>query len=460
MKMPYVSSATLLLLIAADAFSTSRRQRTFTALSASNRKSSFVEEEAQRLQLEEKGADVVGADFFGGNKQKDELFDPVAEANANLVAGNQKYNRLDDPDAFDDLGKAVTASLQQQLNALLYVEEAMPSDPEYAYAPAILWETPLDVANKESPWDEVRKCLDWYSRMDVSIISAKATSNGGGVNLRWAISLVWPIFWEARVLLTGTTQLTLQGKTIVQQVDTLDQKDVLSTISPQIRPRFWDTYHIGMTPSAEISPMVAEGSLFSNLKPYKVYQIPPRLVYQPSILDDGDREDANAASLPNHCFCDVIKTMGPNRQRYVPTSPVEVQLIRNSNDQTRIVWTIPLSIEIQTNALLPLPTVDEETLPEAMAEAAYKYQERRKVATVPYGGFPQDPEVPGLRKKLYEQVMKDGLKPKLDENDRPQFFFRQNNVKACYTEGGLGMSVYEWRPKFVESNEVGIELEL
>jgi Ni,Fe-hydrogenase I small subunit len=79
---------------------------------------------------------------------------------------------------------------------------------------------------------------------------------------------------------------------------------------------------------------------------------------------------------------------------------------------------------------------------------------------VPYGGFPQDPEVPGIRKKLYEQVMKDGLKPKLDENNRPQFFFRQNNVKACYTEGGLGMSVYEWRPKFVESNEVGIELEL
>jgi hypothetical protein len=183
-------------------------------------------------------------------------------------------------------------------------------------------------------------------------------------------------------------------------------------------------------------------------------------MYQPSILDDGDREDANAASLPNHCFCDVIKTMGPNRQRYVPTSPVEVQLTRNSNDQTRIVWNIPLSIEIQTNAMFPLPGVDEETPPEAMAEATYKYQERRKVATVPYGGFPQDPEVPGIRKKLYEQVMKDGLKPKLDENNRPQFFFRQNNVKACYTEGGLGMSVYEWRPKFVESNEVGIELEL
>jgi len=61
---------------------------------------------------------------------------------------------------------------------------------------------------------------------------------------------------------------------------------------------------------------------------------------------------------------------------------------------------------------------------------------------------------------LYEQVTKDGLRPKLVEG-RPQFFFLNNDAKACFTaDGGLGMAVYEWRPAFVKSNEVGIELEM
>ena len=54
----------------------------------------------------------------------------------------------------------------------------------------------------------------------------------------------------------------------------------------------------------------------------------------------------------------------------------------------------------------------------------------------------------------------DGLNPKLDENGRPMFFFWQNDAKACFvSDGGLGMSVYEWRPKFANGNAVGIELE-
>jgi Ni,Fe-hydrogenase I small subunit len=88
------------------------------------------------------------------------------------------------------------------------------------------------------------------------------------------------------------------------------------------------------------------------------------------------------------------------------------------------------------------------------------YEGKRQIATIPYGGAPQDEEVTAIRRKLYEQVIKDNLKPKLDETGRPQFFFLQNDAKACYTEGGLGMGVYDWRTPFVKANEVGIELEL
>jgi hypothetical protein len=68
------------------------------------------------------------------------------------------------------------------------------------------------------------------------------------------------------------------------------------------------------------------------------------------------------------------------------------------------------------------------------------------VATVAYGGLPQDGEVAELRKTLHQQVITDG-------------FFLQNDAKAYFTEEGLGMGVYDWRPKFIKANKVGIELE-
>ena len=166
----------------------------------------------------------------------------------------------------------------------------------------------------------------------------------------------------------------------------------------------------------------------------------PRLVYKPTRIDTtNNREDAFAQVIPNHAFCTLIKTMGPKRQRYIPASPVEVQLSRSLEGDTKISWRVPISVELQTNSVLPLPGDDPETLPKAKPTAEYVYEEKRQIATIPYGGAPQDEEVTAIRKQLYEQVIKDNLKPKLDETGRPQFFFLQNNAKACYTDGGLGM---------------------
>jgi hypothetical protein len=81
-----------------------------------------------------------------------------------------------------------------------------------------------------------------------------------------------------------------------------------------------------------------------------------------------------------------------------------------------------------------------------MLEVDYEFQSKRRVATVAYGGSSQDEEVAELRKTLHQQFDKDG-------------FFLQNDAKEYYTEKGLGMGVYDWRPKFIKANEVGIELE-
>jgi hypothetical protein len=465
-------------------------------------------------------ADIVGSQFFGGTKEKDEFYDPVAEAEADLeyrnvatrsmgsntatleretegggmerIGGEDEsvvdetdylYHRFADRAAFkDDTVAAVASSLQRQMNAALYEDDAdedaadkdaAANDADYTYASNLEWTTPLQV-KASHPLAELESALDFYRRVNVAITSGENISENNGdstgthsVSLRWELSVTWPIFYNPRVRLTGTSVVTINtdNDEIVRQVDTLDQSDMLSSTISQVLPRFWDFYHVGMSPSAEVMPKL-KLNLPSNpvkqlLAPYTVYQIPPRLVLQPTILDLGDRDDGNAGLVPNHAFNCVIKTMGPQKQRYVPATPIQVRLLPQETGPLQLQWSIPVAVECLTSndSALTVPPPDDETAIEKRAKCTYQWEDTRTVATLPYGGGPQDEAISNMRKRLYEKVMKDGLKPKLDDSGRPLFFFWQNNVKACYTEEGLGMAVYDWRPDFVKCNEVGIELE-
>jgi hypothetical protein len=230
------------------------------------------------------------------------------------------------------------------------------------------------------------------------------------------------------------------------------------TIQQQYFPRFWDFYHIGMTPAAEVSPTlpVNKRNIFSA---YRLTELPPRLVLQPSLLDTS-RDDSNACVLPNHAFSCVIKTMGPEKQFYTPVTGVQVRLVPTKDNELLLQYDIPISTEYLSNPILVLPGSDPELPIEQEPDCKYVFTPRRFVATVTYGGNPQDAEITTLRKKLYDQVTKDGYKPVVDTSGRPKFFFTINSIKACYTDEGLGMAVYEWRPQFTNPNEIGIEIEI
>lgn len=445
----------------------------------------------------ETNEEVYGAKFFGGNAVKEELFDAESEEQADKLLKlyppkkevtnsdddekkeDQIYYRFKDKDAFPDEEACIVAQrLQAAINQALYISEEDNSDyGSNIYSSSIQWNTPFSKDPKsQSPIDELENALNFYKRIDVAIIAAKTISSGEKqtMEIRWEISLLWPNVFESRVLITGTSTVTFDTKssTIIAQQDKLDiggndGKDIINTISSQVQPRFWDLYHIGMTPSCERMPRIQPGSKNKGfLSSYDIFEIPPRLVLQPTIVDLGGRETREAQSIPNHAFTSIIKTTGPTSQRYVTTSPVEVSIRRKSSDdggsKSVISWNIPLPPEfISFKDEMPILVSDEDKEDGKEPTNNYIYQPRRFVATMKYGGSAQDVEVTDIRKKLYEQVVKDGLKPKLGDEGRPQFFFLQNDAKACFTgDGGLGMAVYEWRPKSVDSNEVGIELEL
>lgn len=474
-------------------------------------KSAPVPSSSKPKQEKEENEEVFGAKFFGGSAIKDELLDDTIEEQADKlsklyppaakkenevddeVERPTSYNRFMDPDAFDDASRSLAQRLQTAINQALYMAEDGNGSvgSVSVYSPTLQWNTPLSKdASSKTPLDELTNALDFYKRIDVAIVGAKCSNGNGGNNnagvqsmdVKWEISVIWPNVFESRVLITGSSTLTVDmtEQMILSQTDKLDNggtdgTDTIKAIYNQVQPRFWDLYHVAMTPSAETmtrcvpSAKSGGGGSSGPLSNYNVFEIPSRLVFQPSMEDLGGRDARTAQALPNHAFSSLIKTTGPKAQRYVTTTPVEVNIRRNKDDKSVITWNVALPPEFVSYCdELPLGSRgsddvdggDDNQLTEEGAECTYAYQPRRLVATMPFGGLAQDVEVSDVRKALYERVMKDGWKPKLD-GKRPQFFFLNNDAKACFTGNeGLGMAVYEWRPELSNSNEVGIELEL
>lgn len=485
--------------------------------------------------FEDDGENVVGTKFFGGSTQKEELYVPEEEERA-LELQNVKslektereveYRRFEDPNAFgDDVARRVGEALQSAINRILYEDDDDVTS--WKEDSSLQWETPFSKTNP-SPLVELAESKSFYNKLDVAILSAhtvQSSNDSSVVEVRWDVGVVWPNPWESRVLLTGTSVLTVrdEGDTIVllKQSDRLDRKDgkdIVGSLSPQLSPRFWDVYHIGMSPSSELDPRFDEAppttankslSKSNNnkgkkglLSGYKLSYLPPRLVTEPSLVDTNGRVGRAAQALPNHGFTTAIKTMGPNKESFTPVTPVEIVISKDAESDGSIVkWTVPVPPEFASKAVLPLPIVEDDddetegddpasmviataknkdtpsttrfTPPPARSNSpppdapkslacGYSLRPTRLVATLPYAGNPQDEEVTALRRKLYQDVVEnDGFVPKLDpETGRPVFFFWMNDAKACFTrKGGLGMAVYEWRAGWSESNEVGIELE-
>jgi hypothetical protein len=508
--------------------------------------------------FEDDGDNVVGTKFFGGSSVKDELYVPEEEEMALVLqgvvvleseeeegrrrgGGPSEYRRFEDGGAFGDaLAGRVGAALQSAINRVLYDDGGDDGGVSpWTEDPSMGWTTPFSRPGgaRGTPLAELATSRAFYNRLDVAIISAvtleRTTAAGtASVEVRWDVGAVWPNPWESRVLLTGTSVLTVReggggsagggggGFVLLDQRDVLDGGgDVVTALSSQLTPRFWDVYHIGMTPCAELDPRLdspppssrslsssssssSSGGKRGPFSSYRLSYLPPRLVVEPSLVDSNGRDGRSAQALPNHAFTTAIKTMGPNKDRFVPASPVEVSITKVADDDDGggggclVRWTVPVPPEFASRIALPLPAIggedDEDddgspTLeitttrkkkftppytpgrtnrpppdPPSSLSCGYALRPTRLVATLPYAGNPQDEEVAMLRKRLYDEaVERDGHVPKLDPvTGRPTFFFWMNDAKACFTrEGGLGMAVYEWRADWSKSNEVGIELE-
>ena len=185
--------------------------------------------------FEDDGDNVVGTKFFGGSSVKDELYVPEEEEMALVLqgvvvlegeeegrrrgGGASEYRRFEDGGAFGDaLAGRVGAALQSAINRVLYDgggDDGVVSP--WTEDPSMGWTTPFSRPGgaRGTPLAELATSRAFYNRLDVAIISAvtleRTTATGtASVEVRWDVGAVWPNPWESRVLLTGTSVLTVR----------------------------------------------------------------------------------------------------------------------------------------------------------------------------------------------------------------------------------------------------------
>jgi len=465
-----------------------------------------AEERASVITLEED--DDADDETVNAGKKSTTTTTTAAAALAETLS-SLSFDRFADRSAFKtDMVAQVAKQMQQLINQALYEDGKKDQSQilQLEYSKSLVWESPLVSVGGDSaaasPLQALTQAMEKYRRVDVAVTSGKLLKNGQEkevvVQLSWEISLAWPTFWEPQVLITGSSQLTMipsstsQDQTTMivhQQVDsfysddsntnTNDQKKDLGKeylqkiVGEQLLPRFWDLYHIGMTASAETLPQYTINSGIGG--GIKTVQIPGRWMVAPTMLDlDNNRNLATA--LPFHAFNTIVKTVGPTKQRYVPTTPLEIQIINTVDADAVTVspplltWKVPMSVEFQSQVMWPAAMVEDESDDSSSSNnndpsqptCAYSWIPPRKMAIMEYKGGPQDEGIPAARKRLYEKITSASnsrISPKLDENGRPIFTYWKKAFKGCFTEEGLGMAVYEWRPSFAAENKIGMELQ-
>jgi hypothetical protein len=458
----------------ASATISSRRPATPEVISIEDAPPSVIDEDAP--------AGVEGAEFFGGNTRKAEFYDPVSENNLEAIE-TVPFARF----ANNVMGRR----LQDAMNAL----------DESLYASNLQWETIAQWKEQQggskNPIAAMKAASNFYRDVQLAIVSADAiigddtaatdTTTTTTYRVRWELVVVWPIFWEPPAVLTGTSVCTVQADSgqVVRQVDSLDEgsnqkngDSLLGSIMSQILPRFWDVYHIGMTPVAEDRLKLAAQSSSGGSSPlqpwYRVQHVPPRWVRRITMRDTSDRSGNAAAYLPNQAFTSFLKTVGPMKESYRTVRGVSIELAavqvvverdnssNNSGQQQQqqdqdavdITWRIPLSVAYGARAVWDL-VADPDT------DDSYELQPAKTYAVIGYDGWgPQDSSVSAVRQKLFKAAAADGHKPAMSASGRPKFGFFDSTIKACYKEvGGLSMVVYEWRPRWTNPYLIYLELE-
>jgi hypothetical protein len=149
------------------------------------------------------------------------------------------------------------------------------------------WRCPLgSYRGQEAIAAELRELGTFLSDPRYTVTKTETLSDSS-MRVSWIASATWPLPWLPRIIVAGASTLSCSASTEdasmlqIQSINDEWQSGLLNLLYKHLVPGFWDAWNQFCSPQAERYPykMIRKG------RGYEVWQLAPRLVLRPSIID-------------------------------------------------------------------------------------------------------------------------------------------------------------------------------
>lgn len=227
-----------------------------------------------------------------------------------------------------------------------------------------------NILTDETIWDnpfvssttELREGLKKFSSFfeDVKLTILKTTeSSPNDIIIDYQFSFTYPAPWRPRIIIPGQAFATTKD---FKKLDSLKEQwsvSVPDIIFNQVKPRWWDIWHVFCSPSPENPPPRSLGKVGS----VSFVELPTTVAIEMSWAGPAKFPGPPLLVLPAFTLFGGLKTSRPNRDPFFTVLPVEVQSSR---------WNIAGQEYKRSSWIIPIPSfLHEKVLPQAI-ENEYK----------------------------------------------------------------------------------------
>ena len=343
-------------------------------------------------------------------------------------------------------------------------------------APEAVWVNPVgEYGDADACAGLVAEAAAFFEAPRFDVYGAEELSEAT-TRYRWVASGGWPVAWAPRVVVHGSSAVTVDessGRAVRVEDDWALSPGAV--VLGQVAPRFWDVYNLFATPTAERPGEATVGTV----KGAKIVRVPPRLALVATVVDvSNSRRQRVASALPDFCF--QAKARDPSRGA-TTTAPlaVSVETLPKGGEEEQgkprrlVTWSLPVpsafGVEAGSSDLPDLgefADLKDASLAAGVAELPtlrYVFEPEKHLLVAPYGGDVQDSEADALRRKLLDVAAANGLTPKPGPNGgAPPALLRKWQTKLGFTpKGECVYAAYANAPWFLpfDRDDLAIEIE-
>jgi hypothetical protein len=215
--------------------------------------------------------------------------------------------------------------------------------------------SPFGISNREELFTSLQKASEFFSEPQVVVFDAKK-GDGDTLNLRCQLSCWYPLPWRPRIIIPLEVSLSIGGSNALS-ISHIEEKWDLSApkiFLEQMLPRWWDVWHVFVSPSPEYPPINVNVAPTSDRVAFT--ELPETLVAEVMWEGAAKYPGPPVLSAPSFSLFGSLRTTKRNRETFSTVLPIEVQSSRfkdpaTGEDMKRTVWVYHVPTHLQSVVL-------------------------------------------------------------------------------------------------------------